>query len=831
MAAPSTGRRRPARRRGALLGSPKAARKGVDGRIRLLRFAFLVFLLLVGGKAVALASSSQHLTQIALDQQTVEHVLPAHRGSILDRNGDELAVGKPAQTVYATPYLLSDPGAAADELCEALQIRRKRKRRAIEKFLSDKESGFAYVARKVDPDLAKAAVDLGLPGVGSYAEEERTYPLKGTAAQVIGFAGTDNQGLAGVELMYDKELSGEAGSETVVRDPAGHSIRTVAHKEPESGENVRLTLDREIQYYAEDVLEKTVRGTGAKAATGIVMDPRTGEILVMANVTREGFHGFGKDPQAEKNRAVTDVYEPGSIFKLVTISGALADGLVTPDTAFDLPPSIWVADREINESHPRGAVRYSVKEILQWSSNVGAVKIGMLMEKHGLSKWVDAYGFGKPTGIDFPGESGGIVLPVEEWSGSSIGNIPMGQGIAVTAIQMASAFSAVANRRRAGRAASGGPGGHHRARRRRRAPGDLRQGGAPGPQDAADRGGQGHGHQGAHPGLRGRRQDGDGRDRAAGRRRLCQGRLRRLLRRHGAGRSPAPRGAGGGQRDRHVRRRRRRAGGPEDHALLPPAPGDRAVTAAAAPRGGRAAGLLESAPMKLSELLQGVPGATVRGDPGTEIRGLAYHTRDVADGTLFFCVPGLTVDGHEFAAAAVEAGAAAVVCERDTGVDAPQVVVPSVRRAMALAASAWYGHPTRELRVAGVTGTNGKTTTAHLIAGLFAAAGHPCGLLGTVVNRIGGVDHPVKLTTAESLDLQRMLRRDAPSRGRGVRARGQLARPGSGPRRRASTSTRSSSATSRATTSTTTRTSRTTSRPSGVSSCRTRRATAAPSPS
>ncbi|NLE22394.1 MAG: penicillin-binding protein 2 [Actinobacteria bacterium] len=446
MALAPTGRRRPAGRRRGSLGSPKAAGACVDRRIRLLRFLFLVFLVLVGGKAVALASSSEHLATYAVRQQTTTVDLPAHRGSILDRNGDELAVGKPAQTVYATPYLLDDPKAAADELCDALQIHRKRVRREIEKRLSDREGGFAYVARKVEPDLARAALELGLPGVGTYAEEERTYPLKGTAAQVIGFAGTDNQGLAGVELMYDEELSGKPGSETVVQDPAGHALKTVAHKEPVSGENVRLTLDREIQYYAEDVLEKAVRSTGAKSATGIVMDPRTGEILVMANVTREGFHGFGKgDAEAEKNRAVTDVYEPGSIFKLVTISGALADGRVTPDTTFDLPPSIWVADREINESHPRGTVRYSVKEILQWSSNVGAVKIGMLMEKRGLSKWVEAFGFGKPTGIDFPGESGGIVLPVDEWSGSSIGNIPMGQGIAVTAIQMASAFSAVAN--------------------------------------------------------------------------------------------------------------------------------------------------------------------------------------------------------------------------------------------------------------------------------------------------------------------------------------------------------------------------------------------------
>jgi UDP-N-acetylmuramoyl-L-alanyl-D-glutamate--2,6-diaminopimelate ligase len=160
--------------------------------------------------------------------------------------------------------------------------------------------------------------------------------------------------------------------------------------------------------------------------------------------------------------------------------------------------------------------------------------------------------------------------------------------------------------------------------------------------------------------------------------------------------------------------------------------------------------------MKLSELVQGVAGATVRGDPATEIRGLAYHTRDVADGTLFFCVPGLTHDGHDFAAAAAAAGAAAFVCERDTGRPLPQAIVPSVRRAMALMAARWYGDPSLGLRVVGVTGTNGKTTTAHLVAGIFASAGLPSGLLGTVVNRIGGVEHPVKLTTAESLDLQRM---------------------------------------------------------------------------
>jgi cell division protein FtsI/penicillin-binding protein 2 len=354
----------------------------------------------------------------------------------------------PAQTVYADPHLLDDPRATADQLCDTLQINRKRDRRAVEKTLvSGKKHGkwFCYVEQKADPTLAKAAVDLGIPGVGSYEEERRTYPLKATAAQVLGFAGTENKGLAGTELLYDKQLSGKPGSETIVRDPAGNALKTISQKLPTSGQDVRLTLDSEIQYTAEHVLEKTLRDTGGKWAMSIVMDPRTGEIYAMANVTQKGFHGFGKDPEADKNRAVTDQYEPGSIFKLVTISGALADGTITPTERFDLPPSIHVADREINEAEPRGTVNWDAKEILQNSSNVGAVKIGMRMGKEGMAKWIKAYGFGKTTGIQFPGEAGGTVAPVDQWSDSSIGNIPMGQGIAVTAIQMASAFSIVAD--------------------------------------------------------------------------------------------------------------------------------------------------------------------------------------------------------------------------------------------------------------------------------------------------------------------------------------------------------------------------------------------------
>ena len=444
---PTTGRHGGLRSltRVAKRGGGVAGGRGVDGRIRLLRFVFIVFLVLVGGKAVALASSSENLTRIALAQQTASVVLPAHRGAILDRNGSELAVGKPAQTVFATPYLLDHPNAAATALCKALNIHAKRARRDLEAALSAPKSGFAYVARKVDPDLAKAALALDLPGVGAYAEEERSYPMKGSAAQVLGFAGVDGNGLAGVEMEYDKQLAGAAGSEVIVRDPAGHALRTVRETQPTSGETVRLTLDEDIQYWAEDVLEHTVRGSSATAATAIVMDPRTGEILAMANVPKVKNNVFGRKPANDRNRCVTDIYEPGSIFKLVTISGALADGLVTPTSKFKLPPSLTVYDRTINESHARGTVTYSVREILQWSSNVGAVKIGMMMRKERLLKWMDAFGFAKPTGIDFPGEAAGIVPPADKWSGTTIINVPMGQGIAVTPLQMAVAFSTVAN--------------------------------------------------------------------------------------------------------------------------------------------------------------------------------------------------------------------------------------------------------------------------------------------------------------------------------------------------------------------------------------------------
>lgn len=431
--------------------SPRRSGGGVvhlaaDGRVRLLRIAFVIFFLAIGGKAIALASTPGNLAAIALDQQVREVVIPAPRGAILDREGEDLAVGQERRTVYATPYMLSerDPLQAAGDLARALGLPR-RERRALERALSDPESGFAYVGRKVEIPLAEKALALDLPGVGCYAEEKRVYPMKSVAGQLIGYAGVDNQGLAGVEQACDEALSGRSGKQVVVQDPAGRALKTVSATQPVPGQDVRLTIDKGIQFMAERVLSETVRTFSAKGGTAIVLDPTTGEIYAMANVPLVDANQFGKEPKAQRNRAVTDCYEPGSTFKAFTVAGALSEKLVTPSTAFVLPGQLKVGDKIIHESHPRGTQRFTVRRILAESSNIGAVTLGIKLGKQRLLKWIRAFGFGKPVGIDYPGEIAGLVLPADQWYSTTIGNVPMGQGIAVTPIQMATAYAAIAN--------------------------------------------------------------------------------------------------------------------------------------------------------------------------------------------------------------------------------------------------------------------------------------------------------------------------------------------------------------------------------------------------
>ena len=412
---------------------------------RRLRLLLLIFVLVFGGtfmraawlQGVRAASLSGMAT--AQHQETI--TIPAGRGAIFDRSGVQLAIGEEATTVFANPLQVRNPRREASIAARALGVDPG----PLSVALADRRHGFVYVARKADPRLAAQLMTRKLSGFASYAEERRAYPQNATASQVLGYAGVDNHGLAGLELQLDKTLSGAAGKETVVKDAYGRVLDVLASTPERQGRDVYLTIDHTIQSNAESVLRDTIREWHAKNATAVVLDPRTGGVLAMAVAPGYDANRYPQVPRwVQRNRAVTDTYEPGSTFKLVTVAAALSEGLVTPETSFTLPYSIQVADRVVHDAEPRGTETMTVAQILARSSNVGAITIAKLLGQERLGRWITRFGFGRATGIDFPGESPGIVLPVADWSGSTIGNVPIGQGIAVTPIQMASAYAAIA---------------------------------------------------------------------------------------------------------------------------------------------------------------------------------------------------------------------------------------------------------------------------------------------------------------------------------------------------------------------------------------------------
>jgi cell division protein FtsI (penicillin-binding protein 3) len=417
--------------------------KVVNRRIRLL--FVLLALALAGSLARAVwlqGVRAQPLSRLAAKQQRQTVELPARRGTIFDRNGVQLALGEQATTVYADPTQVRNARLVALAAEKALGLDAE----TIFPQLQDTSRAFVYLKRKADPVKAELLRRRELPGVGFYAEERRSYPQGTIGAQVLGFAGQDNQGLAGVELELNDVLRGRPGRETVIRDPFGRVVDVLSETAERQGRDVFLTLDHRIQAKAEDVLRRTVRQWGAKSATAVVLDPSSGEIYAMATAPTFDANRFAEtSPDKQRNRTASDTYEPGSTFKLIPIAGALSEGLVTPHSAFTLATSMRVADRVIHEHEPRPTVRMTVADIVSQSSNIGAITLAQLLGSERLAAWVDRFGFGKRTGLDFPGETSGLVLPLEKWSGSTIGNLPIGHGIAVTPVQMAAAYAAVAN--------------------------------------------------------------------------------------------------------------------------------------------------------------------------------------------------------------------------------------------------------------------------------------------------------------------------------------------------------------------------------------------------
>jgi cell division protein FtsI (penicillin-binding protein 3) len=419
------------------------SRRLVDRRVHLVLVCFAVAFGCVLARAAWLqAVRAPALGELAAVQRRADVTKPAGRGTIYDRRGVPLALGRQAMTVYVDPTRIQDPDRVADAAGKALGVDSDDLLRSI----SDRTRRFVYVARKADPDRAAVLGRQELPGVGFYPEELRVYPQGTIGAHVLGYAGLDNQGLAGVEKQLDPILSGEAGNETIVRDPTGRLIDVLRGNDVRQGQDVTLTIDHVLQSRTETVLDRVASKWDARSASAIVLDIRTGGVLAMANAPGFDANQFSDTPPDwSRNRAVTDTFEPGSTFKVVTVAAALAERLVGPQTTFTLAPSIKLYDRTIHEDDREVTETMSVAEILSRSSNVGSVRLAQALGSERLDKWIRRFGFGRRTGIEYPGETRGIVHPREKWSGTTIGNVPIGQGIGVTPVQMAAAYGALAN--------------------------------------------------------------------------------------------------------------------------------------------------------------------------------------------------------------------------------------------------------------------------------------------------------------------------------------------------------------------------------------------------
>jgi cell division protein FtsI (penicillin-binding protein 3) len=414
----------------------------IERRIGLLFACFLLCFLLIVGRAFWLQGvQGSSLASQATYQQTEVVTVPGLRGDLLDRRGNKLAASEDAATIYATPYQVKNPPAAAARLAPVLD---QPKGEVLEALSA--EGGFSYVAQKVDLATAAKVEALGIEGLGQLPDSRRSYPQGEMAGQVIGAVGSENEGLTGLEAGEEEVLAGSDGERRIVNDALGEPIRLETVQEAEDGEDVQLTLDPVIQRETEAALNGVGETYSPKGATAIVVDPRTSQVLAMANWPPVDPADLSEVSNEDLlNRATGFTYEPGSTFKAFTVAAALEEKQVTPATEFTLPPQLQVADRTIEDAEARGTETMSVATILAHSSNIGAVTIGLGVGSEKFDRWIRRFGFGRPTGVQYPAEEQGLLLDLDEYSGSTMGNLPIGQGLSVTPMQMVAGYSAIAN--------------------------------------------------------------------------------------------------------------------------------------------------------------------------------------------------------------------------------------------------------------------------------------------------------------------------------------------------------------------------------------------------
>ncbi|MBN1365366.1 MAG: transpeptidase family protein [Syntrophaceae bacterium] len=409
-------------------------------------FFFILFVALISRAFQLQVLSGQKLRKLAAKQHTTVFNLQPERGIIFDRNGEKLAISIMADSVCADPSKIIDPVSSSKKIADILNLENQ----SVFKKLSSPKN-FCWLARKISPEQTASVVNANIEGVFLIKEPKRFYPNGELAAHLLGFVGLDAYGLEGLEKKYNESLMGRSGKLAYARDAKGKKLFLQVEKneiQKNDNANLVLTIDNRIQYLVETSLKEAVLDKKAKGGLAIVMDPKTGEILALANQRGFNPNNFnGLNPEIWRNRAITDYYDPGSTFKPFLVAGALQEKIIKETDRFYCENGIYrIADRIIHEANKKRYGTLTVKEILKYSSNIGSAKIAQKMGKEKFYNYIKKFGFGSRTGIDLPGESPGLVRPIKNWVPVDTAMIAFGQGVSATAIQLITAFSAIANK-------------------------------------------------------------------------------------------------------------------------------------------------------------------------------------------------------------------------------------------------------------------------------------------------------------------------------------------------------------------------------------------------
>jgi cell division protein FtsI (penicillin-binding protein 3) len=436
-------------------------RTGLEVGVRRIRWLLLIYGLIFAVTFGALVNiqvvNAPDYADRSVRQRARTVELVATRGRLYDREGDVLATSVQSATIYADPraYRPTEtpdgqpvpPAATASEVAQALAPLVEGDVAALTERL-ERPAHFVYVARQLDWEVGEQIRELGLPGIGVLSEPRRVYPAGGLAGQIVGFTGIDGEGLQGLESQYDQILRGRPGMLAFEQAPGGLDIASGARElvPPEAGTDLVLTLDREIQHAAERAAADAVEEFNARGASVLVLEVGTGDVLAMASVpTYDPNRRTEADRPNWRNRAVTDVFEPGSTQKALTVAAAIEEGLITGSTTMEVEHGIRVGGKTFTDAYHHPTEEWTVQEIMERSSNVGTIKIAQELGPERLDAYLREFGYGRSTGVGFPGEGAGLLMPTSQWWATSLPTIAIGQGVAVTLVQLANSYATLAN--------------------------------------------------------------------------------------------------------------------------------------------------------------------------------------------------------------------------------------------------------------------------------------------------------------------------------------------------------------------------------------------------